>query len=269
MSKPSARRARSASPAPPRFTPARPRPRHDGWTPERQVGFIDALAASGCVAEACAAVGMSKTAAYNLRVRPEAQQFRMAWDAALDLAIRRLADDCFSRALAGVPVPHFYKGEQVGEHRRYDTRLAMFLLRYRDPLRYARTLDEMVFTGHPEGAGIRFAHARNAVLDEATRFPDGEQLPAEPPYEVEVPEIVQARHAEQAREAAIAATAKVKASLDAKLAAVAARLGGYPDAANPGKSVSGGDAAATSSTSGRPPPCPTDHPAGAQPAPTQ
>jgi hypothetical protein len=182
-------------PAPPAFTPAtRRRRRHDGWTPARQLGFIDALAASGCVAEACAAVGMSRTAAYALRVHPEARQFRVAWDAALDLAVRRLADECFSRALNGTPVPHFYQGEQVGEHRRYDNRLAMFLLRYRDPLRYARTLDQMVFSGHPEVAGLRFARARHAVFDAADGF-DPRQVPADPPYLVELPEEFTARQA--------------------------------------------------------------------------
>ena len=43
------------------------RPRHDGWTPERQYGFIDALAQSGCVAEAARSVGMSVEDAYRLR----------------------------------------------------------------------------------------------------------------------------------------------------------------------------------------------------------
>ena len=194
---------------------------------------------------------MSKTSAYNLCVRPEAQQFRMAWDAALDLAVRRLADECYARALNGVPVPHHCQGEQVGEHRRSDNRLAMFLLRYRDPLRYARTLDEMVFTGHPEGAGIRFAHARNAVLDEAADCPDGEQLPPEPPYEVMVPEAFQARQVERDRQAAGAAKAATRASLDAKLAEMMARIGaraGDTDIAG-GEAGGGGDVASTSSTS--------------------
>ncbi|MEH3107767.1 MAG: hypothetical protein PGN09_10970 [Sphingomonas fennica] len=105
------------------------RVRQDGWTPDRQQAFIEALAQSACVTEACRTVGMSKRSAYALRTRPAAQGFRIAWDAALDLGIRRLTDECLSRALNGVPVPHFYRGEQVGEHRRYDNRLAMFPLR--------------------------------------------------------------------------------------------------------------------------------------------
>lgn len=155
------------TPTAPSFTPAEPRARHDGWTPAKQTGFVEALAESGCGAEACAAVGMSRHSAYRLRMRVDAQQFRLAWDAALDLAIRRLSDECYSRALSGEAIPHFYKGEQVGEHRRYDNRLAIFLLRYRDPLRYAATLDQMVYSGHTEQAALAFARARDRVADAA------------------------------------------------------------------------------------------------------
>ena len=45
------------------------------------------------------------------------------------------------RALNGVEVPHFYKGELIGTSRRYDERLTVALLamqeRFRGPLRYA------------------------------------------------------------------------------------------------------------------------------------
>jgi hypothetical protein len=67
-----------AAPAP--FTSVPLRARHDGWTPERQVGFIEALAETACVVQAAAAVGLSATAAYNLRRRPKAQAFRLAWE---------------------------------------------------------------------------------------------------------------------------------------------------------------------------------------------
>ena len=54
------------------FDPVPLRARLDGWTAERQVAFIRALAESACVAEACRAVKMSKRSAYMLRARPEA-----------------------------------------------------------------------------------------------------------------------------------------------------------------------------------------------------
>lgn len=125
------------------FTPVPVRYRYDGWVPDKQLEFIERLADCGCVEEAARAVGMSRTAAYGLRRRPDAQAFRLAWDAALDNAITRLGDAALARAIGGVPVPIFHGGEQIGERRHFDERLTMFLLRYRDPARYGKWLDNM------------------------------------------------------------------------------------------------------------------------------
>lgn len=118
------------------FDPVHVRYRHDGWTPRRQVAFIRALAACACVVEACRAVGMSPESAYILRARIGADSFRAAWDAALDHCVGRVADNAVGRAVNGVVTPIFYRGEQVGERRRYNDRLAMFLLRTRAPHRF-------------------------------------------------------------------------------------------------------------------------------------
>ena len=115
--------------------PAR-RPRHDGWTPQRQEAFLKALAACGCVTDAARTVGMSRESAYQLYNRESAAAFRRGWEAALDCALRVVEDQAWSRAVNGVPRPVFYQGEQVGEYRHYDERLTMFLLRYRRPHRY-------------------------------------------------------------------------------------------------------------------------------------
>ena len=122
------------------FVPASPRERHDGWTPGKQVAFIDALGECGCVTT-CERVGLSPSTAYRLRRRVDAYSFRAAWDAALDHAIRRLSDAAFSRALHGVAQPLWFQGEQVGERLYYDERLTMFLLRYRDPDTYGAWRD--------------------------------------------------------------------------------------------------------------------------------
>lgn len=134
--------AEPPSPAP-AFTPVPVRRRRDGWTPAKQVDFIEALAECACVTEACARVGMSVASAYALQRRPEACSFRRAWECALDHAVSRLSDAVFARAIHGVATPVFYKGEQIGERRRYDERLAMFLLRYRDPRRYGAWRDKV------------------------------------------------------------------------------------------------------------------------------
>ncbi len=116
--------------------PAR-RPRHNGWTVERQEAFLKALAGCGCVTHAARSVGMSRESAYQLYNRPSAAGFRRGWDAALDCSLRLVEDEAWSRAINGVARPVFYQGEQVGEYRHYDERLTMFLLRFRRPHRFA------------------------------------------------------------------------------------------------------------------------------------
>lgn len=127
----------------PAATPVAVRYRHDGWIPDRQLEFIEALAESGCVDEAARSVGMSRSSAYALRRRPDAQAFRLAWDAAMDQAVERLSEAALGRAINGVAVPIFFEGQQVGERRTYNDTLAMFILRYRQPARYGRWIDSM------------------------------------------------------------------------------------------------------------------------------
>jgi len=125
------------------FTPVPLRHRNDGWTVEKQYAFIEALAETGIVEEACRRVGMSRTSADNLRRRPCGAPFRRAWEKALDYALYRLEEDAFTRSRQGVARPVFYKGEQVGEYRHYDERLTMFLLRSRRPQRYGKWIERM------------------------------------------------------------------------------------------------------------------------------
>ncbi len=148
------------------FDPVPVRMRHNGWTPERQMAFIEALAACGCVSEACRAVGMSQTSAYKLRNRSDAAAFRLAWRAALDAGVERLADAAFSRALHGVPRPIFRGKEQVGEYRHFDERLTMFLLRYRDPVRFGKYMDAMIAQQPDEARGVMFMRARGLLEDQ-------------------------------------------------------------------------------------------------------
>lgn len=120
----------------PAFTPVPVRPRHDGWTPQRQALFLETLADTGCVSHAAARVGLSVESAYRLRRRKNAASFAAAWEGALAHGTQRLVDLAFERAIDGVAVPVFYKGEVVGERRTYSDKLLMFALRHHDPLRY-------------------------------------------------------------------------------------------------------------------------------------
>lgn len=98
-------------------------PRHDGFTPERQVRFLDRLASSGTVRAACLAAGVSPQAAYVARRR--CARFAAAWDAALVLARDHAEAVLAERALDGVEEAVWFRGELVGKKRRYDTRLLL------------------------------------------------------------------------------------------------------------------------------------------------
>ncbi|MGI8612082.1 MAG: hypothetical protein ACR2KH_07435 [Sphingomicrobium sp.] len=153
------------------------RPRRDGWTAQRQLDFLEALAATACVEEAARHVGMSERTAYRLRLRFDAKNFREAWDAALDIGVHRLERAALGRALHGVRRPVFYQGEQVGEWREYDERLAMFLLRYRRPARFGAALDDSPALADPDDPNdwgepeLRF----DACVDFLEDLTDGEE----------------------------------------------------------------------------------------------
>ena len=139
------------------------RARHDGWTPQKQHDFMAALAESGCVTDACAAVGMSPKSAYRLRARPDALVFRQSWDIALDFAVRRLGEAALSRALHGTVRPVYFQGEQVGERRYFDERLTMFILRTRDPVRFGAWRDKFAARQAPDGPAQLLGYALDIV----------------------------------------------------------------------------------------------------------
>ena len=121
----------------PSFAPVpREKDRTNGWKPEVQRAFIEALAETGSVRSACRKVGRSEVGAYLIRRHPQAADFRAAWDAALDIGMRRIEDVAMDRALHGVEVPVYSYGKLVGSRTVYNDRLVMFMLRNRAPDRF-------------------------------------------------------------------------------------------------------------------------------------
>ena len=57
------------------------KPRSDGWTPARQLAFLETLARTRSVSAAAKSVGMSREGAYRLRA--DAGLFAAAWDRAM------------------------------------------------------------------------------------------------------------------------------------------------------------------------------------------
>lgn len=103
-------------------------PRHNGWTPARQIGFLETLADTGSVRDAAASVGMTETSAYRLRRRADAGGFDAAWTAALEKGLERLAAIAIERAIAGTVKRTYYHGELVDEQIVHSERMMMFLL---------------------------------------------------------------------------------------------------------------------------------------------
>jgi len=121
---------REERPPLPAFTPVPRRYRHDGWTPARQKAFIEALADTGCVERAARMTNMSSENAYVLRRSAGADEFRRAWEAALDFGLKRMKDIAFERAIEGQLVPVFVAGKLLGFRRKRNDALLMFCLRH-------------------------------------------------------------------------------------------------------------------------------------------
>ena len=129
----------------PDFTPVPRKPRHDGWTPERQKAFIAALADTGSVSRAARWVNMSPEGAYYLRRQPGAEGFRRAWEAALDFGVQRLKDIAYERAIDGQLSPVFVAGKLKGFRRIRNDRLLMFCLRMNARDEHGRRLSASYF----------------------------------------------------------------------------------------------------------------------------
>ena len=104
---------------PPSSALAQPKARHDGWSPDRQKTFLEALARTGSVKAAALYTGLSRESAYKLRRRPDAKAFMRAWDAALIHARDLFADDLLERGLSGWTEPVWHLGEEVGTRERF------------------------------------------------------------------------------------------------------------------------------------------------------
>ena len=101
----------------PEFVPVPTRKHRVGWTAERQRTFIERLAVTGDVGEACALAGLSSSSFYRLCNKAGADSFVAACRAAKVLASTRGSAIAWDRAING-RVERFYKdGELVMERR--------------------------------------------------------------------------------------------------------------------------------------------------------
>ncbi len=120
-------------------------PRRNSITPDRQRKFIAHLAATGVVKQAALHIGASLEALYKLRQKPGADEFRAAWDMAVDRGVSRLEDCALARAIEGEERLVVSAGKVLGTERRHNEALVMFFLRQRRANRYGAD----VRPGHP------------------------------------------------------------------------------------------------------------------------
>jgi hypothetical protein len=104
------------------------RQRHDGWSPDRQRGFLAAIADGHTVEAAAHNVGMSATAAYSFRRRAPGAPFALGWSAANLLAREKLVATLWSRVHDGqVDTITRADGTTYTRHR-FDNRLGSAML---------------------------------------------------------------------------------------------------------------------------------------------
>jgi hypothetical protein len=140
-------------------------PRHNSITPVRQRGFIASLAECGIVTQAARSIGASMEALYKLRQKPGAEEFRAAWDLAIDRGVARLEDTALARAIEGEERMVVSGGKVMGYETRFNEALVMFFLRNRRGERYAPDWRALK-PGHPLYERIAAEAVRRYQLEE-------------------------------------------------------------------------------------------------------
>jgi hypothetical protein len=108
-----------------------PAPGSYHWTPRLQRDFLEAFATNGSVKISAAKVGMSPSAVYQLKQRPEGAAFKLGCAAALLIARGRLVDELLDRAIWGHEETTELmreEGRTYARRRRLDSRLGLAML---------------------------------------------------------------------------------------------------------------------------------------------
>lgn len=143
-------------------TPPTPKKRSRGrktkdWRPI----FLQALADTGLVKEACTVAGIHRSTAYEERQRNE--DFALAWHQVEEETTERMEREAIRRAADGVEKPVYQGGKRVGAVREYSDTLLIFMLKARRPEIYRET------TRHehsgPDGGPITFADLAQSLTE--------------------------------------------------------------------------------------------------------
>jgi Bacteriophage Sf6, terminase small subunit-like len=136
-------------------------------SPERDVRFLEALAAGATVSRAAQAAGYARPTLYKFRAADV--EFAQAWDDALEAGTDELEDEALRRAKDGYEEPRFYEGQLCGHVRKYSDTLLIFLLKARRPEKYS---DRVVNTHQGPGGGP-ITEIRRIIIEPGTKPLDG------------------------------------------------------------------------------------------------
>jgi hypothetical protein len=143
------------------------------WSTDVQSTFLRALAKTHCVAKAARVAGVSRSSAYRVRAELKGEAFDLAWQAALTCGLDALADTALERAINGVEVPHFYKGELIHTSRKYDERLTIALLAMRERMRPTYIPQSHPASAYtPDGLGSEFGDLLSRIDAGLERWTD-------------------------------------------------------------------------------------------------
>lgn len=108
---------------------------HTKLTAEKMARFLEVLSNTANVSAAAKTIRVSRGHLYEVRGNDD--DFAAAWDEAVKLGTSALEDEAVRRAMDGTLKPVFYKGQKCGTIREYSDTLLIFLLKARDPDKYA------------------------------------------------------------------------------------------------------------------------------------
>lgn len=147
-------------------------------TPEKEVAFLAALAATCSVSRACEAAGIGRATVYEWR--DEDPTFAARWEKAKAVGADILEDEAVRRAVEGVETPIYHEGKCVDTVHKYSDTLMIFLLKGAKPEVYKdRVVSEV---SGPNGAPIQIDDQTAATKLEAImgrlarRLDNGEDL---------------------------------------------------------------------------------------------
>ena len=130
--------------------------------------FLKSLAAGLSVTGSCARAGIPKRTMYDWRAADE--EFKAAWDEALDSGSDILEDEAFRRAHDGVEEPVVAQGKVIFTVRKYSDTLMVTLLKARRPEKFRERLEQKLTGDKENPVAIEDVSARELIASRVARL---------------------------------------------------------------------------------------------------